>query len=70
MNLKEYLQSASLIQSSDPDFRILEDGSIYTTHDLVLSSEKKSFSILLSDSQGQGQKEIEIVLEAGGKKVY
>lgn len=70
MNLKECLQSASLIQSSDPDFRILEDGSIYTTHDLVLSSEKKSFSILLSDSQGQGQKEIEIILEAGGKKVY
>ena len=69
MNLKECLQSASLIRSSDPDFRILEDGSIYTTHDLVLSSEKKSFSILLSDSQGQG-KEIEIVLEAGGKKVY
>lgn len=70
MNLKECLQSTSLIQSSDPDFRILEDGSIYTTHDLVLSSEKKSFSILLSDSQGQGQKEIEIILEAGGKKVY
>uniref|UniRef100_A0A8C6DS45 Desmocollin 1 n=1 Tax=Moschus moschiferus TaxID=68415 RepID=A0A8C6DS45_MOSMO len=69
VNLKECLQSASLIQSSDPDFRILEDGSIYTTHDLVLSSEKKSFSILLSDSQGQGQKEIEIVLEAGGKKI-
>lgn len=70
MNLKECLQSTRLIQSSDPDFRILEDGSIYTTHDLVLSSEKKSFSILLSDSQGQGQKEIEIILEAGGKKVY
>lgn len=70
MNLKECLQSASLILSSDPDFRILEDGSIYTTHALVLSSEKKSFSILLSDSQGQGQKEIEIILEAGGKKVY
>ncbi|KAM9676991.1 desmocollin-1 [Dama dama] len=69
VNLKECLQSASLIQSSDPDFRILEDGSIYTTHDLVLSSEKKSFSILLTDSQGQGQKEIEIILEAGGKKI-
>uniref|UniRef100_A0A8C0I1R6 Cadherin-2 n=1 Tax=Balaenoptera musculus TaxID=9771 RepID=A0A8C0I1R6_BALMU len=60
VNLKECLQSASLIQSSDPDFRILEDGSIYTTHDLILSSEKKSFSILLSDTQGQEQKEIEI----------
>lgn len=70
MNLKECLQSASLILSSDPDFRILEDGSIYTTHDLVLSSERKSFSIFLSDSQRQEEKEIKIVLEARGKKVY
>lgn len=70
MNLKECLQSASLFQSSDPDFRILEDGSTYTTHNLILSSEKKSFSILLSDTQRQEQKEIEIILEAGGRKVY
>lgn len=70
MNLKECLQSASLIQSSDPDFRIQEDGSIYTTHDLMLSSEKKSFSILLSDTQREEQKKIAIVLEAGGQKVY
>ncbi|TKC44821.1 hypothetical protein EI555_007347, partial [Monodon monoceros] len=70
VNLKECFQSASLIQSSDPDFRILEDGSTYATHNLVLSSEKKSFSILLSDTQRQEQKEIEIVLEAGGRKIY
>lgn len=69
VNLKECLQPASLILSSDPDFRILEDGSIYTTHDLILSSERKSFSILLSDSQRQEEKEIEIVLEVRGKKV-
>ncbi|ELK05682.1 Desmocollin-1 [Pteropus alecto] len=68
VNLKECLQSTSLILSSDPDFRILEDGSIYTTHDLVLSSERKSFSIFLSDSQRQEEKEIKIVLEARGKK--
>ncbi|XP_003127928.1 desmocollin-1 isoform X1 [Sus scrofa] len=68
VNLKECLQSASLIQSSDPDFRIQEDGSIYTTHDLMLSSEKKSFSILLSDTQREEQKKIAIVLEAGGQK--
>nr|XP_015095417.1 desmocollin-1 isoform X2 [Vicugna pacos] len=69
VNLKKCLQSASLIHSSDPDFRILGDGSVYTTRDLVLSSEKKSFSILLSDAQGQEQKEIDIVLEARGKKI-
>ncbi|KAB1258459.1 Desmocollin-1 [Camelus dromedarius] len=69
VNLKKCLQSASLIQSSDPDFRILEDGSVYTTRDLTLSSAKKSFSILLSDAQRQEQKKIDIVLEARGKKI-
>lgn len=69
-NLKACLPSASLILSSDPDFRVLEDGSIYATRDLTLSSERKSFSILLSDSQKQDQKEIETVLEAREKKVY
>lgn len=70
VNLKECLQSASLVLSSDPDFRILEDGSIYTTHDLILSSERKSFSIFVLDSQRKEQKEIEIVLAAGGNKVH
>ncbi|XP_062932949.1 desmocollin-1 isoform X1 [Cynocephalus volans] len=66
VNLEECLKTASLILSSDPAFRILEDGSIYTTHDLILSSERKSFSIFLSDSQRQEQKEIEVVLAARG----
>uniref|UniRef100_A0A673TXG7 Desmocollin 1 n=1 Tax=Suricata suricatta TaxID=37032 RepID=A0A673TXG7_SURSU len=69
VNPKECFQSASLIWSSDPDFRILEDGSIYTTHDLILSSERKSFYIFLSDDQRQEQKEIEIVMDVRGKKV-
>ncbi|XP_077916597.1 desmocollin-1 isoform X2 [Halichoerus grypus] len=68
VNLKECFPSARLILSSDPDFRILEDGSIYTTHNLILSSERKSFSIFPSDSQSQEQKKIEIVLDVGGKK--
>ncbi|XP_002926707.1 desmocollin-1 isoform X1 [Ailuropoda melanoleuca] len=68
VNLKECFPSASLILSSDPDFRILEDGSIYTTHNLILSSESKSFSIFPSDSQSQEQKKIEIVLDVRGKK--
>ncbi|XP_027791525.2 desmocollin-1 isoform X1 [Marmota flaviventris] len=68
VNLEECLKSSSQILSSDPAFRILEDGSIYTTHDLLLSSEGKTFSILLSDSQRQEQKEIEIVLLAREEK--
>ncbi|MEJ1288822.1 desmocollin 1 [Cricetulus griseus] len=70
MNLEECLKSPSTILSSDPAFRILEDGTIYTTRDLLLSSEQKRFSIFLSDSQSLLQKEIEIVLSAKETKVY
>ncbi|ELW64622.1 desmocollin-1 [Tupaia chinensis] len=69
VNLEECLQSASLILSSDPAFRILEDGSIYTTQDLILSSGRKSFSIFLSESQSKEQKEIEITLSTRKNKV-
>uniref|UniRef100_H2QEE1 Desmocollin 1 n=1 Tax=Pan troglodytes TaxID=9598 RepID=H2QEE1_PANTR len=68
VNLEECLKSASLIRSSDPAFRILEDGSIYTTHDLILSSERKSFSIFLSDGQRREQQEIKVVLSARENK--
>uniref|UniRef100_A0A2I3T2X8 Desmocollin 1 n=1 Tax=Pan troglodytes TaxID=9598 RepID=A0A2I3T2X8_PANTR len=68
LNLEECLKSASLIRSSDPAFRILEDGSIYTTHDLILSSERKSFSIFLSDGQRREQQEIKVVLSARENK--
>ncbi|XP_054317336.1 desmocollin-1 [Pongo pygmaeus] len=68
VNLEECLKSASLIRSSDPAFRILEDGSIYTTHDLILSSERKSFSIFLSDGHRQEQQEIKVVLSARENK--
>ncbi|KAL1773504.1 desmocollin-1 isoform X1 [Sigmodon hispidus] len=70
VNLDECLKSPSLILSSDPAFRILEDGTIYTTHDLLLSSEQKRFSIFLLDSQRQEQKEVEVVLSAREKKVF
>ncbi|KAM9055210.1 desmocollin-3 isoform 3-T3 [Megaptera novaeangliae] len=63
VNLKECLGSADRIQSSDPDFRVLEDGSVYTAHAVVLSDEKRSFTIWLSDSKKQTQKEIPVLLE-------
>ncbi|XP_027702836.1 desmocollin-1-like isoform X1 [Vombatus ursinus] len=69
VNLEECLKSADLIHSSDPDFRILEDGSVYTTKNIGLSSEGRTFAILLSDSQKQEQKKIEIALLAPEKKI-
>ncbi|KAK7811161.1 hypothetical protein U0070_004704 [Myodes glareolus] len=70
VNLDQCLKSASLILSSDPAFRVLDDGTIFTTHDLLLSSEQRTFSIFLSDSQRQEQKEIKIELSAREKKNY
>ncbi|KAF6302815.1 desmocollin 3 [Rhinolophus ferrumequinum] len=63
VNLKECLRSADLIQSSDPDFRVLDDGSVYTASTIVLSDEKRSFTIWLSDMKKQIQKEITVLLE-------
>ncbi|XP_037661958.1 desmocollin-3 [Choloepus didactylus] len=68
VNLKECLQSADFILSRDPDFRVLGDGSVYTARATELSDEKKSFTILLSDTKKQTQKNI-IVLLGHQKKV-
>ncbi|XP_049626167.1 desmocollin-1 [Suncus etruscus] len=69
VNLKKCLPSVSLIQSSDPDFSIKEDGSIFTTQDISLSSERKSFSIFLSDSQTLEPKMMEVTLIKRRKEV-
>lgn len=69
VNLKECLRSADLIQSSDPDFRVLDDGSVYTASTVVMSDEKRSFTIWLSDTKTQTQKEIKVLLEHQ-KKVF
>ena len=63
VNLKECFKSATLIHSRDPDFQILEDGSVYTTHAILLSSEKSSCTILLSNTETQEEKEILVLLE-------
>uniref|UniRef100_G1PYN5 Desmocollin 3 n=1 Tax=Myotis lucifugus TaxID=59463 RepID=G1PYN5_MYOLU len=63
VNLGECLRSADLIQSSDPDFRVLRDGSVYTASAVVLSDERRSFTIWLSDTKKQTQKEINVLLE-------
>ncbi|NXE47751.1 DSC1 protein, partial [Casuarius casuarius] len=68
VNLKECLQSAELIRSSDPVFKILEDGSVYTTSVVSLSSEKKTFTILLKDIQEHIEKKIHVNLVTDEEK--
>ncbi|XP_055994175.1 desmocollin-2 isoform X2 [Sorex fumeus] len=63
VNLKDCFTSANLIQSSDPDFQILEDGSVYTTHAVLSSSDKRNFTILLSNTENHEQKQILVLLE-------
>lgn len=63
VNLKECFKSANLIHSSDPDFQILEDGSVYATKAILLSSEKRNFTISLSNTENQEEKKILIILE-------
>ncbi|XP_014977256.2 desmocollin-3 isoform X2 [Macaca mulatta] len=63
VNLEECFRSADLIQSGDPDFRVLSDGSVYTARAVVLSDEKRSFTIRLSDKRKQTQKEVTVLLE-------
>lgn len=63
VNLKECVKFPNLIHSTDPDFHVLKDGSVYTTNAVLLSSEKRSFTILLSNIKNQEEKEIVVLLE-------
>ncbi|XP_074133201.1 desmocollin-2-like isoform X1 [Sminthopsis crassicaudata] len=63
VNLDECLPSANIIHSNDPHFRIFKDGSVYTTNTIVLSPEKRNFTILLSNTQKRELKNIVVLLE-------
>lgn len=69
VNLKQCLETSDLISSSDPDFIVVEDGSVYTTNAVSLSSEEKAFAILLENQQEQKQKKIHINLRSHSIKV-
>ncbi|KAG8516772.1 Desmocollin-2, partial [Galemys pyrenaicus] len=62
VNLKECFKSANVIHSSDPDFQVFKDGSVYTTKS-ILSSEKRNFNILLFNTENQEERKILVLLE-------
>ncbi|KFW12128.1 Desmocollin-1, partial [Fulmarus glacialis] len=68
VDLKECLPSAEFISSSDGNFKILEDGSVYTTSAVSLSAEKTTFTVLLKDVQEHVQKKIHVSLVEEEKK--
>uniref|UniRef100_A0A8C2N320 Desmocollin 2 n=1 Tax=Cricetulus griseus TaxID=10029 RepID=A0A8C2N320_CRIGR len=63
VNLKDCLKSANLIHPSDPDFQVLEDGSVFTTNSVVLSSGQRSFTIWLFNSDSQEERQLSVHLE-------
>lgn len=69
VNLKQCLRTSDLVSSTDPNFVVLEDGAVYTTNAVSLSSEKKAFSIVLKDLQEHKQKEIHVNLLSHPKRV-
>ncbi|KAH0617755.1 hypothetical protein JD844_016308 [Phrynosoma platyrhinos] len=70
VNLMQCLKTADLISSSDADFLVLEDGSVYTRNAVSLSSAKKTFTILLQDLQDNQQKKIHVNLLAHPKMTH
>lgn len=69
VDVRECFQSAEFISSSDENFKILEDGSVYTTSAVALSAGKKTFTISLKDIQEQVEKKIHVILMEEEKKV-
>uniref|UniRef100_A0A8D0BYX9 Cadherin domain-containing protein n=1 Tax=Salvator merianae TaxID=96440 RepID=A0A8D0BYX9_SALMN len=70
VNVEQCLRTADLIQSNDPDFLVLEDGSLYTANAISLSSEKKTFTILLKASKEHQKKTIHVTLLPHPKKTH
>lgn len=63
VDLKDCFKSANLIHSSDPDFQILEDGSVYTTKAVILSSGQRRFTIWLFNTDSQEERVMSVLLE-------
>lgn len=63
VNLMDCLKSANVIHLSDPDFQVFEDGSVYTTNSVVLSSGQRSFTIWLFNTDSQEERELSVHLE-------
>ncbi|KAM6458291.1 desmocollin-2-like isoform 1-T1 [Liasis olivaceus] len=70
VNLKRCLRTPDLISTSDPDFLVLEDGSIFTTNAVSLFSGKKTFIILLKNLQNNQQKQIHVNLLSHSPKTH
>ncbi|XP_062986745.1 desmocollin-2-like [Elgaria multicarinata webbii] len=53
VNMKRCFKHSGIISSSNPNFTILEDGSLYTTNDISLSSHENNITIFFKDIHEQ-----------------
>ncbi|KAL8182210.1 UNVERIFIED_CONTAM: hypothetical protein K2H54_047825 [Gekko kuhli] len=68
VNLRQCLTTLDLISSSDPDFIVRDDGSLFSANAISLSTDR-NFTILLQDTQKHVQKKMLVILRAVQKKV-
>ncbi|XP_015270041.1 PREDICTED: desmocollin-2-like [Gekko japonicus] len=68
VKVKNCLKHAEFIRSNNPNFTVLEDGSLYTTNAMSLSSHENTITILLKGSSGHEQKTILVSLLTHPKK--
>lgn len=69
VNVNECLGTSDWIGSSDPDFIIQGDGSLFSANAISLSSTGRNFTILLKDTQTREQKKLPVTLRSTPKKV-
>uniref|UniRef100_A0A670I8K0 Cadherin domain-containing protein n=1 Tax=Podarcis muralis TaxID=64176 RepID=A0A670I8K0_PODMU len=69
VNMKQCLNHSEIIYSNNPNFTIQEDGSLYTTRDVSLTSHEIIITIFLKSNHEQEQKKIHISLLTHSKKV-
>ncbi|XP_054841471.1 desmocollin-1-like isoform X2 [Eublepharis macularius] len=67
VNPKECFGTSDLIISSDPDFIVLEDGSLFSANSISLPADR-NLTILLKDSQKHVQKKVHVILKSNLKK--
>nr|XP_056710905.1 desmocollin-2-like [Euleptes europaea] len=68
VNVKHCLKHAKFVRSNNPNFTVLEDGSLYTTNAISLSSHENTITIFLKGNNEHEQKKISVHLLTLPKK--
>lgn len=69
VKVKNCLKHAEFIRSSDPNFMVLKDGSLYTTNAVSLPSRENTITVHLIGNHEHEQKKILVSLLTHPKKV-